>query len=445
MCLKTKLLLLTTIVLNTAIFSQSIDKDRLDLYFKTLEENNKVSGTVLISKSGKKVYSKSIGYAKVDSNIKNSDSTKYRIGSITKMFTAVMILKAVEQGKISLDQTIDKYFPSLVFGNKIKIRHLLNHRSGLVNFTNFQNYANYNTKTLTRAELLDTILMYGSERLPDIKTSYSNTNYVLLTFILQNIYNTRFQNCIKDSIIIPLKLENTYVGTQIDSNKNESYSYIFDSVWKKQNETDMSIPLGAGAIVSNPIDLDKFIKALFSYKLINKQSLEYMKTIVEGHGSGIFKYPYYEKWGYGHTGGIDGFSSFLFYLPEEELTICYTFNSNIYDNNKIMLTLLNSYYGKAIEIPSLKNLESSIEERESYIGTYSGIDFPLKITIKNSPYFLIAQATGQPSFTLDKKAKDIYVFEQAGIEIHFNTIQNSLILYQAGEKYELKKIVKQNR
>ena len=99
--------------ISTVGFSQNFDKVKLDNYFKALEKNNKFMGSVAVSKNGELIYTKSIGYADIENNLKASEKTKYRIGSISKSFTAVLILKAIENQQLTIDETIDKWFPSI--------------------------------------------------------------------------------------------------------------------------------------------------------------------------------------------------------------------------------------------------------------------------------------------------------------------------------------------
>jgi len=121
-------------------FTQSLNKEKLDNYFNTLLLNNKFMGSVAVSKNGELIYTKSIGYADIENNIKASEKTKYRIGSISKSFTAVLILKAIENQQLTINETIDKWFPTITNSNKITIKQLLTHRSGIHNFTNNPDY-----------------------------------------------------------------------------------------------------------------------------------------------------------------------------------------------------------------------------------------------------------------------------------------------------------------
>src|SRR5690554_5933894 len=109
--------------------AQSIDRAKLDNYFNALEENNKFMGSVAVSQNGDIIYTNSVGYADFENKVKANEETKYRIGSISKTFTAVLVLKAVEENKLELDQTIEKFFPTIKNAKKITIENLLRHRS----------------------------------------------------------------------------------------------------------------------------------------------------------------------------------------------------------------------------------------------------------------------------------------------------------------------------
>jgi D-alanyl-D-alanine carboxypeptidase len=303
--------------ITTTCFSQTFNKQRLDSLFQVLEKKDKFMGSIAISQNGKMLYSNAIGFADIETSKKGTTQTKYRIGSISKMFTAVLVLKAVENKKITLNQTLDKYFPQIENADKITIENLLNHRSGIHNFTNDSMYTSYNTTFKSQKEMIEIITNGKSDFEPNSKAEYSNSNYVLLSYILGKIYKKDYASILNSNILKPLKLNNIYFGGKTNLKNNESYSHSFENKWIKETETDMSIPMGAGALVSTPTDLTVFVEQLFVGKIISEKSLALMKTIKDKYGMGIFEFPYYEKKSYGHTGGIDGFQSVLSYFPEE--------------------------------------------------------------------------------------------------------------------------------
>ncbi len=416
-------------------FAQTIDKAKLDSYFQALDANNKFMGSVAISENGKPVYTKSIGYSDVETQTKANETTKYRIGSISKTFTTTLVFKAIEEKKLKLTDKLDAYFPTVPNAAKITIGQLLQHRSGIHNFTDNADYLTWNTKKKTEKELIDIITKGGSDFEPDSKAAYSNSNFVLLTFILQKAYNKDFATLLKEKITQPLGLKNTSVGKTINKANNEAYSYKFASNWRKEPETDMSVPLGAGSIISTPTDLAMFAEALFNEKLLTKESLNQMTAIKDNFGMGLFPIPFYERSGYGHTGGIDGFTSVFAYFPQDKTAFVLTSNGTNYVNNNIMIAMLSAYYGRGFELPDFKTFEVKSEDLDAYLGVYTSKDIPLKVTITKNDKTLMAQATGQSAFALDATAKDKFKFDQAGIVMEFNPTSKTMLLKQGGQEF----------
>ena len=431
-----KLLLIFFITLCAATsFAQKFDKEKLDLYFQTLENNNKFMGSVALSENGKIIYTKSIGFSDVESKTKPNETTKYRIGSISKSFTSALVFKAVEENKLSLDTKISKYFPNIKNADKISISNLLNHRSGIHSFTDNENYLSWNTQKKSEEELLKIIEDGGSDFEPDTKADYSNSNYVLLSFILEEIYKKPYSEILQEKIIKPISLKNTYAGGKINLKNDEAHSYTFENHWIKETETDLSIPLGAGAIVSTPSDLLQFTNALFNGKIISEKNLKLMETIKDDYGSGLFQMPFGTKKAFGHTGGIDGFSSNYGYFPEEKVAFALTSNGSNYTNNNIAIAVLNAVFNQPYEIPTFKTLDLSSADLDQYLGIYSSKDIPLKITVTKNDTTLMAQATGQSAFPLDASDKNIFKFDQAGIVLEFMPANKTMILKQGGKNY----------
>ena len=420
------------------LFAQS-DKSQLDNYFTAIEKNDKFMGNVMLSKDGKALYSRSVGFADAATKQKLDADTKFRIGSITKMFTAALTLKAVEEKKIRLDQKLSQYFPSVVNADKITIEQLLGHRTGINNFTNDDDYPSWESVRKSKDEMIALISSRPSEFEPGSKAGYSNSNYVLLSYILESIYKKSYAEILSEKILKPLKLSNTSYGSKINASKNEARSYSNDGSWSLSGETDMSIPSGAGAIVSTTADLTKFIESLFSGKIISTENVEKMKNIREGYGLGMFRFPFDGKSGFGHTGGIDGFRSMLTYFPESKITYVMLSNGEKYNLNNIGMAVLGWNDGKTVEIPSFETYQHTDEELASMEGEYSSTDMPLKITVIKKDKNLMMQATGQPSFFPDPTAKHQFKFDQAGLQMDFNPDKKEMILKQGGAIFNFKK------
>ena len=231
--IKTFLTTFLIIAISQIGFAQTnFDTVKLNEYFNTIEENNKFMGSVAISKNGEVIYSKAIGFADIEKRLKASEKTKYRIGSITKTFTTVLVLKANEEEKLDLNQTIDKWFPGIKNSNRITVKALLNHRSGIHNFTNDSDYLTWNTQPKTEKEMVEIIEKGGSDFQPDSKAEYSNSNFVLLTYILEKVFNESYSDLLQEHIVKPIGLTNTYVFGEIITSDNECKSYKFVGSWK---------------------------------------------------------------------------------------------------------------------------------------------------------------------------------------------------------------------
>ncbi len=426
-------------VLCASAFSQTFDKAKLDRFFDALSANNKGMGSLAISKDGNVVYSRAVGISYIgDKGYVSADTkTKYRIGSITKMFTATLIFQLVEEGKLKLDDTLDKFFPEIPNAKKITVAQMLNHHSGIHNITDdAANYFSYYRQLQTHEQMLAIIAKTTPDFEPGAKAEYSNSNYILLGYIVEKLTKKSYKNALNEKITAKINLSDTYYGGKINGATGESSSFDFiQGNWKMLGETDMSVPGGAGAIVSTPTDLTKFITALFGGKLVSPASLNQMKMITDGYGSGILQFPYDEKKLFGHNGGIDGFNSMLVYLPEEKLSVAYISNGTVYPINDILLAAFAVYYNKPFTVPTFKALELSAGELEKFTGVYATSALPIKITISVKDKTLYGQATGQGSFPLEATDKNKFKFDTAGIVIEFDTEKSTMTLNQGGQTF----------
>ncbi len=412
-------------------FAQQLNSKKLDSLFQKLDENKMWMGSFAISINGSPIYTKAIGFSDQEGNKYANTTSKYRIGSISKTFTATLIFQAIEAKQLTLDENLAKYFPTVPNAEKITIRYLLNHHSGIFNFTNNPDYVNWDTEMKSEAEMVQIISSANSDFEPGTKAAYSNSNYVLLGYILEKIYKKSLKEILFEKIIKPLGLKNTYTGDQINPSNNEVYSYqLTKPVLTKHRETHMSIPAGAGSVVSNPTDLNIFITALFNYKLVSAESLAQMKTLTDGYGFGLRQFLFGQKQGFGHNGGIDSFSSMLYYFPEDQLSISLISNGNTYENQKIFIAGLSAFYGKPFNIPTFATLTLKSEDLDQYLGVYASPDFPMKITIGKKENVLIAQASGQSSFPLEATAKHIFEFSTAGIVLEFAPEKKQMTIKQ---------------
>lgn len=425
----------------------AFDQAKLDAYLTSLEANNKAMLSVAITKDGKPVYQRAIGYADTASETKAKTDTLYRIGSITKVFTSVMIFQLIEEGKLSLTTPLAQFYPDVKNASDITIAMLLSHRSGIHNFTNDPDYVEYMTQPKTKQDMQGIIEELDSDFKPGSQASYSNSGYVLLGYIVEDVTGDTYANQLKQRITRKLGLQNTVFGEPIQVQLNHANSYGFQaSSWTPATLTDMSIPHAAGAISATPTDVAVFLSKLFEGQLLSAASLAKMKEINQGYGHGLFQFPFYDRKAYGHTGGIDGFSSQSAYFESDDVAVVLTANGLNYPLNDISIGVLSLYFGVPFELPDLSSRAISLDEDllTSYQGVFASDAMPLKITLKVTDGQLTAQATGQPALPLTSFSTSEFRFEPAGIIIRFEQTDDGInygkfLLKQGGGTYSFNK------
>lgn len=416
-----------SLILCTCLLSfsaHSFDKAKLDQYLATLEANEKAMLSLAVVENGEPIYQRSIGFADVENKQQANKDTQYRIGSITKVFTATMIFQLIDEGKLSLDTKLSQYFAKVKNAKKITVSMLLNHRSGIHNFTNTPEYTEYMTQPKTKAQMAELIEDLASDFKPNSKASYSNSGYVLLGFIIEEVTQDTYANQLQKRITKKLSLDKTMYGGPITVMDNQAKSYIGNAQgWSPATETDTSIPHGAGAIISTPTEVARFLSSLFSGKLLSTDSLAKMKELNQGFGRGLVQFPFYAKKAFGHSGGIDGFSSLAGYFEVDKVAFALTSNAMNYAMNDIAIAILSSYYGQAFDIPNFnqKAVELSEQDLVKYEGVFASDALPLKITVNLSNGQLTAQATGQRALALTAYSASEFRFDPAGIVMIFAT------------------------
>lgn len=437
--MKCRLLIICLSLTGLAAMAQDLHYKNLDAYLDTLAANQLFMGSIAVSRQGIPVYQKSVGYRNVVKALKNNDSTLYGIGSITKTFTATLVLKAAEEQLLDTGNTIARYFPGIKNGERITIAQLLRHRSGIHNFTNNASYRSWSTRPHTGKQLLDTVIAGGSDFEPDSKMEYSNSNYILLTLILEKVYRQPYARILDKKILEPLKLKHTRFGGNVDDVRNECWSYMFRNGWKQEPETNLSIPLGAGAIKSTPSDLCRFVHALFAGRVIAPASLSPMQTAQDGAGMGLFPMIMAEKKGWGHTGGIDGFRSVYIYFPEDAVCLALFANAENYDLNTIAAAAVKALYDIPFELPDFTVFPVTEADLKPYAGTYASAAVPLRITISNRGNVLQAHPENQPVYTMRAVAKGKFRHDPTNVDLEFNAADSTMTLLQNGQKLVFKK------
>jgi len=429
-----KRILLLFLFVSTICFSQEENFKQLNALFDLLSSKNKAMGSMAIMKEGELIYNKSIGYQyKTDKEAKKAtDNSKYRIGSVTKTFTATMIFQLVDEKKLHLDDKLSKYFPEISNATKITITNLLTHSSGLFNVTEEPDFSTWVLQPSTQEQMLIRIKNHDVNFQPGKKNAYSNSNFILLGYILEKIENKNYKTILKERIIDRLNLKNTYYGGIIDTNKGEcqSYYYTSKSKLKQASETNMSNPGGAGAIVSTPTDLVVFMDALFSNKLISPNSFKQMTKVSGGSGlcSGIMSLEKNGQTVFGHGGSIDEFKSFTMYIPEIKTAIAVTLNASKYGVQPIAFHAFDAVNGKTFTMPNFDKIQLTEQQIKAYEGTYESMELPFDLTFKAFGKTLKAGPNPKQLRGLTATKKDEFTLEAMGVILKFN-LKNNTVLF----------------
>lgn len=424
------------LILFITITVQAQEKTRfnkIDSLLTFLSANNKFMGQVCLREGEKVVFEKAYGFANIETSKKANDNTKYKIGSITKTFTAVMIMQLIEERKLKLETKLAKFYPQIQNADKITIHDLLHHRTGIKDYLNNEDTPEP-SKSITKDEMISKIANFKSLFEPNSKYEYSNSNYYLLGRIIEDVCKKGYETNLKNRILSKIPLQNTYISPKTDLTNNESYSYNFlDNKWTKINEWDMSLAFGAGNISSNTEDLTKFFNALFEGKLVKKETLAEMTKLEQSYGKGLLTMPFGERKFYGHTGGIEGFRSVIGYYPAEKFGVSLIVNGDNFNRNDIMIGILSIYYKMPYQFPNIISIKINPEILNNYTGIYSSEKLPLKIEIRNKNGEMEAQATGQNAFILNTVNDTTFVFDPAGIKLIFEN--NKMTLKQGRAEY----------
>jgi D-alanyl-D-alanine carboxypeptidase len=425
------------VVITTLLFSCGSDNNNknysnnIDELLDSFYQNDKFMGNVSLSHEGLIIYSRAVGFAELVDKKASTERTKYRVGSISKMFTAVLVFKAIEEGELSIDTPLSQYYPEVDQSEKITIGYLLNHRSGIPSFTKDKAFFDYRTEYKSHEDMLAIITSYSSHFEPGTENEYSNSNYFLLSQILEKVYELSYNELLQSKVIQPLSLEDTYLGSSINVDNNEALSYTFNDQWTQFQETELSIAIGSGSLVSSSKDLNRFIYALFNEEIISKDSLKQMTLLSDNMGMGIMPFAHKAAKGFGHGGHIDAFHAITVYLPEEKLAVSITSNAIDYNINNLLNLILTAYFGESFELPNFDNVDITPKELEKYIGVYKG-DGPGVFTITQESNILFAQLNDSPKEPLVYKGDHVFMNEEIGASFVFNPTESTLGLEQSG-------------
>lgn len=286
------------------------------------------NGAVLISKGKTTLLSRGFGVADKTTGEMNRPNTKFRIGSLTKPFTALAIMMMQERELLNINKPISEYIMDYPEGDRITLRQLLTHTSGIPSYTRFDNYRQIKFTTVRPSQLVDLFKDSELEFRPGRRYAYSNSGYALLGLVLETVSGMSYGETMEKMVFTPLGMNDTEYGYNMLDKENRAVGYV--EGYFIADYTDKSAAYAAGGISSTILDLQKWDQSFYDNSLISENTISEMFTPeLEGYGLGwhisklkgrLYQY---------HGGSIDGFRSFLARFPDERILIVVL--SNIQD------------------------------------------------------------------------------------------------------------------
>jgi CubicO group peptidase (beta-lactamase class C family) len=255
-----------------------------------------------------------------------------------------------------------------------------------------------------------------------------------LGYIVEKAGGKPYQEALKERIASRIGLKNTYLGTgKTDPGKNEALSYNYVGGWNEAAELDFSVPAGAGAILSTPTDMTKFIEALFNLKLVSQDSLKPMMTMRDDEGMGMEPFSFAGKTLYGHTGGSANSGAWLAYYPDEKLALAYTTNAKIYPVKDIVSGIFDIYWNRPFQVPTFDRFDVSTEVLDRYVGVYTIPGTPARLTFTRNGTTLYFQPAGNSAVPIEATAEDKFTIAPF-VVFEFDPAKGEMAITRAGQK-----------
>lgn len=415
------------------------DPERMDALVREDADKGAFMGAVLVARDEAVLFDKGYGSANLEWNIPNDGATRFRLGSVTKQFTAVAILLLQERGKLTLDAPVKAYLPDAPAAwDKVTVRHLLHHTSGIPNFTSFPDYGATKTLSATHASLIARFRDRPLEFQPGEKWNYSNSGYVLLSAIIEKLSGQSYAEFVAANLFKPLGMADTGYDSHamILPRRASGYAPAKDGP-VNADYISMTIPQGAGALYSTTRDLLKWQRGLYGGKLLSPASLAAFRTPQkDGYALGIVVHKADGFTTLQHGGGIEGFNTFLAYDPDRKLTVVVLANLNGPSPDKLAKSLMTLARGGTVMLAAeRKEVSVAPDQLTQYEGVYElAPTFAITMRVKDGK--LMTQATGQQEFELFAESKDRFFLKVVDAQVEFNRDASGkvtgLILHQGG-------------
>lgn len=395
---------------------------KLDEYTNSEVKEGRFSGAVLVARDGKVLLSKGYGMANIENDIPNTPQTRFRIGSLTKQFTAMAILILQERHALNVQDSICKYLPQCPGAwQPITIHHLLTHTSGLPDYMYTVNLTDEDRAYSPLTRDLDRLRKGSLDFAPGTKFNYCNSGYVLLGHIIEKVSGKSYGDFVRENIFASLKMINTgydYNGLIL---KHRAAGYTL------RGETliaapfvDMSIPFAAGGLYSTVEDLYLWDQALYTEKLISKESLAMMFTpFKKNYGYGWFIDEQFKRLRISHGGRIEGYMNSIERFPAERFTVIVMSNLDTSSTDRIAQNLSAVSFGMTTSrLPERRAIELDPKTYDAYIGEYE-LTRNLIVTVTKEETGLVAQATGYSKIELFPESDKEFFTKRLDAQIIF--------------------------
>jgi CubicO group peptidase (beta-lactamase class C family) len=414
---------------------------RLEQVAQSYAARGQFMGSVLVARGEEILLNQGYGSANLEWEISNTPRTKFRLGSVTKQFTAAAILLLEEQGKLNVDDPVQKHLPDAPSAwDGITIRHLLSHTSGIPNFTSFPEYRTWQLSASTPEQSVARFRDKPLEFKPGEKWAYSNSGYLLLGYLIEKISGQSYAQFLQESIFTPLGMKDSGVDSNSEIIPRRAAGYTPSPKGPQHaGFIHMSIPHAAGALYSTTDDLLRWQRGLFGGTVLKEDSLKKMTTpVLNQYGYGVGVRTVKGRRSIEHGGGIEGFNTFLAYYPETRLTVVVLANLNGNAPQEMAGLLAAVAHGETVQLQTERK-ETTVAPQvlEKYVGTYElSPAFRIAVTMEGAQ--LMAQATGQPKFPVFAESESRFFLKVVNAQIEFfrdsaGTVTH-LVLHQGGRE-----------
>jgi len=384
---------------------------------------NSFSGSILIARRGRVLLSKGYGMANIEHRVANTPQTRFRLGSITKPFTAIAILQLQERGLLSVNDPIRKHLPDYPkVGDTITIHHLLTHTSGILSYTSLPDYRETMAIPSPPRKSIDKVKHLPLEFPPGARFKYNNSGYILLGLIIETVSGKSYEQYVAENVLRPAKMKNSGYDHNytILRHRASGYERLRTGFLANARYIDMTTPHAAGALYSTVGDLYLFERALRGEALLKKRSLEKAFTpFKENYGYGWFIVRALRRKCIGHQGSINGFASFLMRFPDDD--VCIIVLSNYYHAPAMQIAggLAEVVFGeKHRRTPRRVAVKVDPALYDAYVGQYA-LPPNYTVTITKEKSRLFTRLTGQPKYELFAQSETRFFLKEVDAEVTF--------------------------